>query len=98
MSDNKSSGGVGFTSLLLLAFIILKLTHFIDWSWWWVLSPLWIPLGLVGIGFGVYFGYLLLTKDRRKRKMKEVFMHQKPAKSKWQERLEAMQAEQKAKK
>lgn len=47
MSDNKSSGGIGFGSLLLLAFIILKLTHYIDWSWWWVLSPVWITVAFV---------------------------------------------------
>ncbi len=29
-------------SLLTLTFIILKLTKVIDWSWWWVLSPIWI--------------------------------------------------------
>ena len=32
------------SSLLLVAFIVLKLTHVIDWSWWWVLSPLWISV------------------------------------------------------
>lgn len=39
--------GSSTTSLLLVAFIVLKLTHVIDWSWWWVLSPLWIPLALI---------------------------------------------------
>lgn len=34
-------------SLLLVAFVVLKLCGVIDWSWWWVLSPLWIPLGFV---------------------------------------------------
>lgn len=29
--------------LLFLVFMILKLTHHVDWSWWWVTSPLWIP-------------------------------------------------------
>lgn len=33
---------IGFTGLLAIAFIVLKLTGFINWSWWWVLSPLWI--------------------------------------------------------
>jgi len=32
--------------LLLIAFIVLKLCHVIEWSWFWVLSPLWIPLAL----------------------------------------------------
>ena len=42
-----SGGGVGFTSLLLLLFIGLKITGVIDWSWWWVLSPMWIGWILV---------------------------------------------------
>ncbi len=44
MNNNSSSGGVGVTGLLLVAFIVLKLTHVIDWSWLWVLSPMWITL------------------------------------------------------
>jgi hypothetical protein len=36
-----------FALVLTLVFIVLKLTDQIDWSWWWVLSPLWIPLALV---------------------------------------------------
>ena len=45
MKDNKTSatGGGIFLSLLAVAFIVLKLTGFIDWSWLWVLAPLWIP-------------------------------------------------------
>jgi len=46
-NETAKSSGIGFTSLLLLTFIILKLTKTIDWSWWWVLSPFWIPFGLV---------------------------------------------------
>lgn len=34
--------GVGFAGLLTLIFITLKLMGEIDWSWWWVLAPLWI--------------------------------------------------------
>jgi len=47
MSKNNSSGGLGFCSILTLIFITLKLTDNIDWSWWWVLSPLWIPVCIV---------------------------------------------------
>ena len=36
------SGGIGFSGLLTIVFIILKLTKVICWSWLWVLSPLWI--------------------------------------------------------
>lgn len=61
MSEQKNqTWGGGFLGLLTLLFIGLKLTGHIAWSWWWVLSPLWIPfaiiLGLiivVGIGFVV---------------------------------------------
>ena len=46
MSEKSYSGHIGFTNLLLLAFIILKLCGVITWSWWWVMSPLWIPVAL----------------------------------------------------
>jgi hypothetical protein len=49
MSDtNASSGGIGFAGLLTILFIALKLTNVIAWSWWWVLSPIWIS-ALFGI-------------------------------------------------
>jgi hypothetical protein len=43
---SSSSSGIGFTGLLTVAFIVLKLTGVIAWSWWWVLSPLWIAAAL----------------------------------------------------
>ena len=46
MNENKSSG-IGFAGLLTIVFIILKLTKVITWSWWWVVSPIWISTGLV---------------------------------------------------
>ena len=51
MSENSNGGGIriGLGSLLTVLFIILKLTDRIDWSWWWVLCPIWIPLVFVGI-------------------------------------------------
>lgn len=39
----------GIGTLLFIVFFILKLTETIDWSWWWVTSPLWIPLLIMGI-------------------------------------------------
>lgn len=47
MSENKSSDGLGFGTVLFLIFLVLKLTNTIDWSWWWVTSPLWIPVASV---------------------------------------------------
>lgn len=47
-SDNKVRVYVGtsFTTLLSILLIALKLTNNIDWSWWWVLAPIWIPLSI----------------------------------------------------
>lgn len=52
MSETKTvkSGGIGFCGLLAIVFIALKLAGIgavATWSWWWVLSPLWIPFALV---------------------------------------------------
>lgn len=63
-SDN-GQGGVGFAGLLAIAFIVLKLTGVIAWSWWWVLSPLWIgaAIALVGVVLAlVIFGVAKLVK------------------------------------
>jgi phosphoglycerol transferase MdoB-like AlkP superfamily enzyme len=38
-------------TLTFITFLILKLCNVIDWSWWWVTAPLWIPIGLV---IGIY--------------------------------------------
>lgn len=32
---------------LTILFVILKLTNIIEWSWWWILSPLWIPYSIL---------------------------------------------------
>ena len=45
--SNNSSGGIGFFGLLTVLFIGLKLTEYIDWSWLWVLSPIWLPITCV---------------------------------------------------
>jgi hypothetical protein len=42
-----SSSGIGFTGLLTVLFIGLKLTGYISWPWLWVLAPVWIPLIIV---------------------------------------------------
>lgn len=39
------------STLLLVAFIVLKLCHVIEWAWVWVLAPLWIPTALVLVIF-----------------------------------------------
>jgi hypothetical protein len=49
-SSSNTSGGIGFLGLLTILFIALKLTGHIDWSWWWVLAPIW---GTFAIAFVV---------------------------------------------
>lgn len=44
--ENKNNG-IGLSGVLLVVFIVLKLIGVISWSWWWVLSPLWIELAIV---------------------------------------------------
>lgn len=63
MSDSKttSSGGIGFTGLLLIVFITLKICGVISWPWLWVLAPFWIPLAFVVLIFFV-IGIIFLLK------------------------------------
>jgi hypothetical protein len=42
MKDGGNNYGIGFCGLLTIVFIVLKLIGYISWSWFWVLSPLWI--------------------------------------------------------
>ena len=66
MNDKKGSstvGGVGFVGMLTIAFVVLKLCKVINWSWVWVLSPLWIStLFTMGILLGVFLVYLILNR------------------------------------
>lgn len=67
MSDSNSSattGGISFTGALALVFIVMKLMGWgavATWSWWWVLSPLWLPIVIV-LGFmAIVFLFVLLA-------------------------------------
>ena len=94
MADNKSSSGIGVLGLLGVAFVVLKLTGYIDWSWWWVTLPFWGGIAMVLVFFAV-MGIVAIAAARGKLtiKYKEPRSEQK---SKWQQRLEELQAQQKA--
>lgn len=70
-NENKTTvrGGIGFTGLLTIAFIVLKLCNVITWKWVWVLAPLWmtwaLALGIVLIFTILTFivGLFTMTKD-----------------------------------
>lgn len=54
-AQSNSSGGVGLLGLLGIVFVVLKLTGFIDWSWWYVTMPFWGGLAVVLSGMVLYF-------------------------------------------
>lgn len=40
-------GGIGFSEILFIVFLVLKLCKVINWAWWWVTAPLWIPVTII---------------------------------------------------
>ena len=66
-NSSSKSGGIGFTGLLTIVFIVLKLTGHISWSWVWVLSPIWISIILV-ILFIVIAGAVMIISSVNKSK------------------------------
>ena len=60
-SNSNSSNGLGIGTVLFIVFLVLKLTHVIDWSWWWVTAPLWMPIILLGI-IGLIIWYFIKHK------------------------------------
>ena len=46
-NNSASSGGIGFFGLMFLILMTLKLTNYIDWSWWWITAPLWGGFALI---------------------------------------------------
>lgn len=61
MSEKSSGGGIGICTILFIVFLTLKLAEVgavKDWSWWWVTSPLWIPLLIVLFVFGVFLAVI----------------------------------------
>lgn len=62
MEKNLGLGSQLFTSLLTVLFIGLKLTGHINWSWWWVLSPIWISFCLAILVFLLVFLVLYVKR------------------------------------
>ncbi len=54
-SSSTSTSGIGVLGLLGVAFVILKLTNFIDWSWWYVTMPFWGGFAVLSGGFALWF-------------------------------------------
>ena len=63
MNINKQTNGFLFTKALTLLFIALKLTGYIAWSWWWVLSPMWISWG-VAMGVSLIAAWVVASRKK----------------------------------
>lgn len=73
MSDknNSAGGGLGLGTVLFLIFLVLKLCNVIDWSWWWVTSPLWISAIIIVLLFvGIFVYYYIEEKNFFRPKIK----------------------------
>lgn len=73
MSDRNSStsSGLGFSTVLFLIFLVLKLCNIIDWSWWWVTAPLWGSIVLYGLIIGITYLCLWIQDLHHKRQIKK---------------------------
>jgi membrane protein YdbS with pleckstrin-like domain len=58
------SSGISLGLLLTIIFVILKLTHVVDWNWWWIFAPLWLPVVFVAIIFFMIVFLAMLTGDK----------------------------------
>ena len=73
MQSSTAAGG-GFLELLTIAFVVLKLTGVIAWSWWWVFSPILLLVGIVvacAIFTVVYEAWIETPGNKAARLMRE---------------------------
>ena len=64
-NNNVQNSGISFSGLLTVVFIVLKLTGHIDWSWFWVLSPIWISIALVLIVLALMFIIVVILDQQQ---------------------------------
>jgi phosphoglycerol transferase MdoB-like AlkP superfamily enzyme len=66
MKESNTSNSSSISATLLgITFIVLKLTHVIDWSWWWVLAPFWGGFAILLFVLAV-FGLFVFIDKRKK--------------------------------
>lgn len=64
-NEQSYGGGLTFTGLLTIVFITLKLCNVISWSWWWVLSPVWIPLAILMLFLILLFTFIFYANMKK---------------------------------
>ncbi len=62
--ESNTSSGIGFSGLLAIVFIVLKLTGYIDWPWIWVLSPIWIGIAFVIVVVAIFVGIAIIMERK----------------------------------
>ena len=71
-NEDMTNDGITFGGALFIAFLVLKLTGAITWSWWWIFSPFWVPLAVVVAiplaGLVAYFTSVVIDACKRKRR------------------------------
>lgn len=72
MKNANTNNAGWFSSLLLLLFIALKLTGHITWSWWWVLSPIWIPIAVTVLLFSIWVLVVYIKKKKEEKKNESI--------------------------
>lgn len=56
------------STIVFIVFLTMKLCGVLDWSWWWVTSPLWILVGVELIIIGLVMAFY---PDELKKGIKE---------------------------
>ena len=67
--SSSTSSGIGVLGILGVAFIVLKLTGHINWSWWWVTVPFWGGFALAILL--MLFAVIIISFQKRKSKIKK---------------------------
>ncbi len=60
-SMENNSGNLSLSLIIFVVFLTLKLSGVIDWSWWWITSPLWLPFALVLVVIGIISIFALIA-------------------------------------
>ena len=71
-NNNSNNNGMSTSTVLTLIFVTLKLCNVIDWSWWWILSPVWITSGIAILALAVIALWEMSdAKEKARRKERE---------------------------
>lgn len=64
-------GGVTFSGLLFLVFLVLKLCKVIDWSWWWITAPLWGQVVIMIVAIIIFVSVCSLEERKKQKRLQK---------------------------